>query len=57
MGFENLEIQNRLPRVQEYKIGFDRKVMSLKNQVLDFSSQYGSDSSISYTAHNIVGRS
>jgi len=25
-------------------------------EVLDFSSQYGSDSSISYTAHNIVGR-
>ena len=24
--------------------------------MLDFSSQYGSDSSISYTAHNIVGR-
>jgi hypothetical protein len=23
--------------------------------VLDFSSQYGSDNSISYTAHNIVG--
>ena len=31
--------------------------MILKTQVLDFSSQYGSDSSISYTAHNIVGRS
>merc|ERR1719158_2587882 len=26
------------------------------SEVLDFSSQYGSDSSISYTAHNIVGR-
>ena len=25
-------------------------------EVLDFSSQYGSDASISYTAHNIVGR-
>ena len=37
--------------------GLDREVISLKNQVLDFSSQYGSDSSISYTAHNIVGRS
>jgi len=26
------------------------------SEVLDFSSQYGSDASISYTAHNIVGR-
>ena len=26
------------------------------SQVLDFSSQYGSDASISYTAHNIVGK-
>jgi hypothetical protein len=25
------------------------------SEVLDFSSQYGSDNSISYTAHNIVG--
>ena len=26
------------------------------SEVLDFSSQYGSDASISYTAHNIVGK-
>ena len=26
------------------------------NEVMDFSSQYGSDESISYTAHNIVGK-
>ena len=45
-GLENLI---RLPRVGTGVI--------LKTQVLDFSSQYGSDSSISYTAHNIVGRS
>jgi hypothetical protein len=25
------------------------------SEVLDFSTQYGSDNSISYTAHNIVG--
>ena len=35
----------------------DKSFDFLQNQVLDFSSQYGNDDSISYTAHNIVGRS
>ena len=33
-----------------------RVVEQFVSEVLDFSSQYGSDASISYTAHNIVGR-
>lgn len=32
------------------------RICQYANRVIDFSSQYGSDTSISYTAFNIIGR-
>ena len=50
------DYQSVVPRMEPKSPDIVRVVEQFVSEVLDFSSQYGSDASISYTAHNIVGR-
>lgn len=44
------------PRSNEINIKNPNSISEYVSEVLDFSSQYGSDSSISYTAYNLSGK-
>lgn len=54
---QNEEISDfSLPDEEEKGPQEQVRICQYAHRVVDFSSQYGSDTSISYTAYNIIGR-
>jgi F-box/leucine-rich repeat protein 4 len=52
-----MDQRNTLGRIDEEPSALDYDfVFQFSSEVVDFSSQYGSDISISYTASNLIGR-
>lgn len=48
--------QTSYTRIAKQQVIEDNVVFQFSSEVVDFSSQYGSDISISYTASNLTGR-
>lgn len=48
--------QNSAKKCGKHRVTMDTFTIQFSSEVVDFTSQYGSDISISYTANNITGR-
>lgn len=48
--------QKTVKQINKRPVASDNFVFQFSSDVVDFSSQYGSDISISYTASNLTGR-